>query len=41
MDIKWAFLYLSAHMECKLSSEEVRKVFNILFLIRNMAMWRN
>lgn len=32
---------LSAHMECKLSSEEARKVFNILFLIRNMAMWSN
>lgn len=32
---------LSAHMECKLSSEEARKVLNILFLIRNTAMWSN
>lgn len=38
---KCAFLYLSAHMECKLTSEEARKVFNILFLIRNMAVWNN
>lgn len=42
MDNKCALLILSAHMECKLSSEEkARKVFNILFLIIYMAMWCN
>lgn len=41
MDSKYALLILSAHMECKLSSEEDRKVFNILFLLIDKTMWRN
>lgn len=42
MDSKCALPVLSAHMECKLSSEEEAwKVFNIWFLIINMAMWSN